>query len=45
MTALSMVVSGSSYEVAAAAMNMTARQLRKLNKHKDTKEFLERVIS
>ena len=45
MTALSMVASGSSYEVAAAAVNMTARQLRKWNKHKDTKEFLERVIS
>ena len=26
-------------------MNMTARQIRKLNKHKDIKEFLERVIS
>ena len=45
MTALSMVASGSSYEVAAADVNMTARQLRKWNKHKDTKEFLERVIS
>ena len=45
MTALSMVASGSSYEVAAAAVNMTARQLRKWNKHKDTKEFLERIIS
>ena len=45
MTALSMVASGSSYEVAAAAVNMTARQLRKWNKHKDTKDFLERVIT
>ena len=45
MTALSMVASGSSYEVAAAAVNMTARQLRKWNKHKEIKEFLERVIS
>ena len=45
MTALSMVASGSSYEVAASAVNMTARQLRKWNKHKDTKEFLERIIS
>ena len=45
MTALSMVASGSSYDVAAAAVNMTAKQLRKWNKHKDTKEFLERVIS
>ena len=40
-----MVASGSSYDVAAKAVNMTARQLRKWNKHKDTKEFLERVIS
>ena len=45
MTALSMVASGSSYGVAAKAVNMTERQLRKWNKHKDTKEFLERVIS
>ena len=45
MRALSMVASGSSYDVAAKAVNMTARQLRKWNKHKDTKEFLERVIS
>ena len=45
MTALSMVASGSSYDVATKAVNMTARQLRKWNKHKDTKEFLERVIS
>ena len=45
MTALSMVASGSSYDVAAKAVNMTARKLRKWNKHKDTKEFLERVIS
>ena len=45
MTALSMAASGSSYDVAAKAVNMTARQLRKWNKHKDTKEFLERVIS
>ena len=45
MPALSMVASGSSYDVAAAAVNMTAKQLRKWNKHKDTKEFLERVIS
>ena len=45
MTALSMVASGSSYDVAAKAVNMTARQLRKWNKHKDTKDFLERVIS
>ena len=45
MTALSMVASGSSYDVAAKAVNMTARQFRKWNKHKDTKEFLERVIS
>jgi len=45
MTASSMVASGSSYDVAAAAVNMTAKQLRKWNKHKDTKEFLERVIS
>ena len=45
MTALSMVASGSYYDVAAKAVNMTARQLRKWNKHKDTKEFLERVIS
>ena len=45
MTALSMVASGSSYDVAAKAVNMTAKQLRKCNKHKDTKEFLERVIS
>ena len=44
MTALSMVTSGSSYNVAAAAGNMTVKQLRKWNKHKDTKEFLERVI-
>ena len=36
MTALSMVASGSSYDVAAAAVNMTAKQLRKWNKHKDT---------
>ena len=45
MTALSMVASGSSYDEAAAAVNMTAKQLWKWNKHKDTKEFLERVIS
>ena len=45
MKTLSMVASGSSYDVAAAAVNMTAKQLRKWNKHKDTKEFLERVIS
>ena len=45
MTALSMVASGTSYEVAAKSVNMTARQLRKWNKHKDTKDFLERVIT
>ena len=45
MTALSMVASGTSYELAAKSVNMTAKQLRKWNKHKDTKEFLERVIS
>ena len=45
MTALSMVASVSSYDVAAKALNKNARQLRKWNKHKDTKEFLERVIS
>ena len=45
MTALSMVTSGTSYELAAKSVNMTAKQLRKWNKHKDTKDFLERVIS
>ena len=45
MTALSMVASGTSYELAAKSVNMTAKQLRKWNKHKDTKGFLERVIS
>ena len=45
MIALSMVASGTSYEVAAKSVNMTARQLRKWNKHKDTKDFLERVIT
>ena len=45
MTALSMVASGTSYEIAAKSVNMTAKQLRKWNKHKDTKDFLERVIS
>ena len=45
MTALSMVASGTSYELAAKSVNMTAKQLRKSNKHKDTKDFLERVIS
>ena len=45
MTALSMVALGTSYEVAAKSVNMTARQLRKWNKHKDTKDFLERVIT
>ena len=45
MTALSMVASGTSYELAAKSVNMTAKQLRKWNKHKDTKDFLERVIS
>ena len=44
MTALSMVASGTSYELAAKSVNMTAKQLRKWNKHKDTKAFLERVI-
>ena len=39
MTALSMVASGTSYEVAAKSVNMTARQLRKWNKHKDKKIF------
>ena len=45
MTALSMVASGTSYELAAKSVNMTAKQLRKWNKHKDTKDFLERAIS
>ena len=45
MTALSMVASGTSYELAAKSVNMTAKQLRKWNKHKDTKDFLERDIS
>ena len=45
MTALSMVASGTSYELAAKSVNMTAKQLRKWNKHKDTKDFLERGIS
>ena len=45
MTALSMFASGTSYELAAKSVNMTAKQLRKWNKHKDTKDFLERVIS
>ena len=45
MTSLSMVASGTSYELAAKSVNMTAKQLRKWNKHKDTKDFLERVIS
>ena len=45
MIALSMVASGTSYEVAAKSVNIIARQLRKRNTHKDTKEFLERVIS
>ena len=45
MTALSMVASGTSYELAAKSVIMTAKQLRKWNKHKDTKDFLERVIS
>ena len=45
MTALSMVASGTSYELAAKSVNMTSKQLRKWNKHKDTKDFLERVIS
>ena len=45
MTALSMVASGTSYELAAKSVNMTAKQLRKWNKHKDTKDFLERVIT
>ena len=45
MTALSMVASGTSYELAAKSVNMTAKQLRKWNKHKDTKDFLVRVIS
>ena len=39
MTALSMVASGTSYELAAKSVNMTANQLRKWNKHKDTKDF------
>ena len=38
MTALSMVASGTSYELAAKSVNMTAKQLRKWNKHKDTKD-------
>jgi len=41
MTALSMVASGTSYEVAAKTVIMTARQLRKCNKHKDKKDFLK----
>jgi len=45
MTALSMVASGTSYELAAKSVNMTAKKLRKWNKHKDTKDFLKRVIS
>ena len=45
MTALSMFASVTSYELAAKSVNMTAKQLRKWNKHKDTKDFLERVIS
>ena len=45
MTALSMVASGTSYELAAKSVNMTAKQLRKWNKHNDTKDFLERVIT
>ena len=40
-----MVASGTSYEVAAKSVNIIARQLRKRNTYKDTKEFLERVIS
>ena len=45
MTALSMFASVTSYELAAKSVKMTAKQLRKWNKHKDTKDFLERVIS
>ena len=45
MTALSMVASGTSYELAAKSVNMTAKQLRKWNQHKDTEDFFERVIS
>ena len=45
MAVLSMIESSISYDVTAAAIKMAAKQLRKWNKHKDTKEFLERVIS
>ncbi len=41
MTALSMFASGTSYELAAKSVNMTAKQIRKWNKHKDTKDFLD----
>ena len=44
MTALSMVASGSSYDLAAAAVNMTAKQLRKWNKDKDTKKFKKELF-
>lgn len=42
MTALSMVASGSSYDVAAKAVNMTARQLRKWTKHKEQKSIFRK---
>ena len=45
ITALSMFALGTSYELAAKAVNMKGRPLRKWNKHKDAKEILERVIS
>ena len=45
MITLSMVESVTSYKVAAKSVNINARQLRKWNKHKDTKYFLERVIT
>jgi len=45
MKALSIVASGTSYEVTAKSVNMTFRQIRKWNKHKEIKDFLERVIT
>ena len=45
MTELSKVASVTYYEFAAKSVNITARQLKKWNKHKDTKDFLERVIT
>ena len=44
MTSLSMVASGTSYELAASGKH-DSKAIRKWNKHEDRKDFLERVIS